>query len=112
MAKGRGTRGPYIKNGNLIGKGDKIPLVKDTSGNTKWVNSVEKSRAKPTPATKPDIKNILKSTTNLTTPSRVAKAANSPKVTKGATELIASQKNVKPAIKPPAPAKKPPTPGR
>jgi hypothetical protein len=47
MAKGknRPPRGPQIKNGNLIGKGEKLPVIKDEKGNREWVKSHDAGKA-------------------------------------------------------------------
>ena len=141
MAKGKGKGpkgGPYIKNSHLIGKGTSLPKVGGPGGANSYADAVRKqeaiSKAKPspqikvavaqqpvkqanpapaTPATKPPAVNVtaLKASTSLTPPASAVQA-KSPKLQKGASQLLASQKQAKPAVKPPAPAKKPPTPGR
>ena len=45
MAKGKGTRGPYIKNSNLIGKGNKLQVIKDDQGNRQWAKAAEIDKA-------------------------------------------------------------------
>ena len=141
MAKGKGKGpkgGPYIKNSHLIGKGTPLPKVGGPGGANSYADAVRKqeaiNKAKPdlqvkavatqqpakqanpapaTPVTKPPKVNVttLKASTSLTPPAS-AMRAKSPTLQKGASQLLASQKQAKPAVKPPAPAKKPPTPGR
>ena len=141
MAKGKGKGpkgGPYIKNSHLIGKGTPLPKVGSPGGPNSYADAVRKqeaiSKAKPSPqiravvvqqpvkqaspapakpATKPPVIDVaaLKASTSLTTPAKVMQA-KSPKMQKGASELLVSQKQVKSVAKPVAPAKKPLTPGR
>ena len=128
--KPRGPKGPYIKNSNLIDAGSKLKMVKDEAGNPQFAQAVRNqqgppsnkvllAKSAPTPVKEtlqpkpvsPKV-NALKSTTSLTPPAKAMNPLKTQKVLKGASKMIAEQKNVKPVVKPPAPVKKPPTPGR
>ena len=54
MAKGKGkiNHGPHIKNADLIGKGTKLPVVKDAQGQREWVKSVNAGKQTPSPEVK------------------------------------------------------------